>query len=233
MKKYLFVVLFTLMFSIYGSPSKNGPSTDEFVIGRPVDMVDDTIIDYLARKNIDVTEGHCLYVGRKQIQHFKAVVRRPEVKLVAEIGFNAGHSSNIFLETNKQCKVYAFDIMEHPYAYDAKDYTDAKYPNRHFLIPGDSLETVPKFHKMHPEMKFDVIFIDGGHTHKYARGDMFNVQKLAHKDTIILIDNLELIGVKKGFADAMKAGLFRDVKWFVAGRYRWIQAKYNLENEQK
>ena len=40
-------------------------------------------------------EGHC---DRPQVEYFfKLLGRNPDIKLVAEIGFNAGHSSEVFL----------------------------------------------------------------------------------------------------------------------------------------
>ena len=74
-----------------------------------------------------------------------------------EIGFNAGHSSELFLKYTS-AHVTSFDLGEHPYVSHAKEYIDA-YPGRHSLIIGDSTVTVPKCIG-----KYDIIFIDGGHS---------------------------------------------------------------------
>jgi hypothetical protein len=37
------------------------------------------------------------------------------------------------------------------------------YPDRHKLIIGDSIITIPKFINENKNIKFDIIFIDGGH----------------------------------------------------------------------
>ena len=75
-----------------------------------------------------------------------------------EIGFNAGHSAELFLKYTS-AHVTSFDLGDHPYVTHAKEYIDAYYPGRHSLILGDSTVTVPKCIG-----KYDIIFIDGGHS---------------------------------------------------------------------
>lgn len=108
---------------------------------------------------------------------------------VMEIGFNAGNSAEVFLHNNNNLILTSFDIGEHDYVQSAKSYIDAVYPNRHTLILGDSRLTVPEFIKAN-NVKFDVIFIDGGHDYDIAKKDMENCMKLAHKDTIVILDDV-------------------------------------------
>jgi predicted O-methyltransferase YrrM len=77
----------------------------------------------------------------------------------------------------------------HDYVSHAKEYIDTIYPNRQTLILGDSRITVPSYFENHKDVKFDVIFIDGGHSHEIATADMENCFHLAHKDTIIILDD--------------------------------------------
>ena len=58
------------------------------------------------------------------------------------------------------------------------------------LIIGDSTVTVPEFIKDHPDSKFDLIFIDGGHTYDIATKDIMNCKVLAHADTIVVMDDV-------------------------------------------
>lgn len=108
---------------------------------------------------------------------------------VMEIGFNAGHSAEIFLRNNSNLLLTSFDLGAHDYTPVAKTYIDTVYPNRHTLILGDSTETVPEYIKNNVNKKFDIIFIDGGHSYAVANADVENCMKLAHKNTIVIIDD--------------------------------------------
>jgi hypothetical protein len=99
-------------------------------------------------------------------------------KRIMEIGFNAGHSAELFLKYTS-AHVTSFDLGDHPYVTHAKEYIDAYYPGRHSLILGDSTVMVPKCIG-----KYDVIFIDGGHDYEVARADLQNAKKLARKNTM-------------------------------------------------
>ena len=106
-----------------------------------------------------------------------------------EIGFNAGHSAEVFLKNNSKLTLTSFDLGSHDYVLTAKEYIDVIYKNRHTLILGDSTITVPKYINDNPNKKFDVIFIDGGHDYSIANADLQNCMNLAHKDTIVIIDD--------------------------------------------
>ena len=66
-----------------------------------------------------------------------------------------------------------------------KEFIDENFPNRHRLILGNSLITIPKF----PTQKFDLIFIDGGHAYNVSKSDIENCKRLSHKETIIVMDD--------------------------------------------
>jgi predicted O-methyltransferase YrrM len=107
---------------------------------------------------------------------------------VMEIGFNAGHSAEVFLQNNKDLTLLSFDLGEHHYVKLAKEYIDFIYPNRHTLILGDSTKTIPIYLENNTKT-FDVIFIDGGHDYEIAKSDLDNCLKLANKDTIVILDD--------------------------------------------
>ena len=125
--------------------------------------------NYLRSKNIYNFEGHTQQV-QPETNFLKNIVDNPNIKNVMEIGFNAGHSAETFLSTNKNINLISFDIGDHDYLIFGKEFIDNTYPNRHELIIGDSLKTIPEFVKNN-DTKFDIIFIDGGHTYTVVKND--------------------------------------------------------------
>jgi len=140
---------------------------------------------YLSSHGYGDYEGNCSQL-RDQINDLAQLAASPSVKNIMEIGFNAGHSTNVFLSVNSEAKVTSFDIGQHDYVHAAKKYIDATFPNRHTLILGDSTVTVPQFQN---DVKFDLIFIDGGHDYEIAMADLKNCKALAHEDTVVVLDD--------------------------------------------
>jgi hypothetical protein len=118
------------------------------------------------------------------------VVRNPGVHTVLEIGFNAGHSSFVFLEARPDVQVVSFDLGEHGYVSSAKDFIDKRFPGRHQLVLGDSTVTVPQYRQANPEAAFDLTFVDGGHDYPVAIADLRNCQPLAAPDGLVVMDDL-------------------------------------------
>jgi predicted O-methyltransferase YrrM len=114
-----------------------------------------------------------------------------------QVGFNAGHSAEVFLENNPSATVASFDVALYSYTYLAKDFIETKFPNRHRLIVGDSTVTVPEFIAKNPDTKFDVIFLDGGYHYSVVNADIANCKALAHENTIIILDDTEFYSYAK------------------------------------
>ena len=112
------------------------------------------------------------------------------IRTIGEIGFNLGFSSYTFLSSNHKAKVVSFDIAKYWYVSDAKAYIDRTFPDRHTLVVGDSLKTVPEFRRENPDIAFDLIFIDGDHSYATVKNDLANMRAFAHEDTLVVIDDL-------------------------------------------
>lgn len=145
------------------------------------------LTQYLSIRGFHNFEGYSQQVS-SQVEDLKKLTTQPYIK-VMEIGFNAGHSAEVFLENNPTLNLVSFDLGVHDYTKVGKEYIDQRFPNRHKLIIGDSLLTVPKFIQENPHIRFDVIFIDGGHDYHIANGDLYNCRKLAHPHTVVILDD--------------------------------------------
>tara|TARA_B100000131_G_scaffold230961_1_gene222720 strand:- start:468 stop:1055 length:588 start_codon:yes stop_codon:yes gene_type:complete len=117
------------------------------------------------------------------------IVNDENIKSVLEIGFHWGHSSDTFLRSNKEAMVTSFDIG-HPNISLGREYLSKKYGERHTLIIGNSKESIPQFISSNPDVKFDLIFIDGGHLYDVVKSDMENCMKLAHENSILILDDV-------------------------------------------
>lgn len=138
---------------------------------------------YLKTIGFKSFEGHVCCIAKKVSDLIK-LTSVSDIN-VMQIGFNAGHSAEIMLENNSSLKLTSFDLGSHSYVIPANDYISKRYPGRHELILGDSTITLPKY----MDKKFDVIFIDGGHTYFLATTDLQNCKRFAHENTIVIMDD--------------------------------------------
>lgn len=143
--------------------------------------------EYVGNLGIIVDEGSA---SLEQLAYLQKYASTPDIQLIGEIGFNTGISSCALLESNPEANVVSFDLGQHDCVDPAKRFIDQKYPGRHTLIKGDSVEMVPHFSKMNPNVSFGFIFIDGGHAYKTAKNDILNCRQLASLETTIVIDDL-------------------------------------------
>jgi hypothetical protein len=106
-----------------------------------------------------------------------------------EIGFNAGHSAAILLSSNKDAKLYCFDIGTHKYTDLCYQYLAKEFPGRIEITYGDSRETLKNFDKD----TIGLIHVDGGHHADIAYLDLMNsysiLQKLGLKESYIIYDD--------------------------------------------
>lgn len=145
------------------------------------------IINELHRKNKTwICEGH---IGRNkaQIDKLKELCLLHKPLNILEIGFNAGHSSALMLENTNAC-IVSVDICSHSYTIEGKDKIDEIFPNRHLLIPGNSMEVLAGDEV--PNLQYDLIYIDGGHSYKCCKSDILNCKKYASPSTIIIVDDI-------------------------------------------
>jgi predicted O-methyltransferase YrrM len=179
----------------------------------------------------------------EELEYLANLASGPQIRKIAEIGFNAGMSSYTFLEANPEAVVYSFDLGEYSYVQAAKEHIDQAFPGRHMLIIGDSKTTVPEFQKNHPGLVFDLIFVDGGHTYELAKADLLNMRSFATEDTVLVTDDLTPWkpwgeGPTKAWSEMVSRGLVRQLELYRDGHKvtsieppgdrSWVMGKYRM-----
>jgi len=143
---------------------------------------------YLRDKGFVTLEGNS---GEIKMQQEKLIelCSNDSIKSILEIGFNGGHSADLFLSSSN-ATVLSFDLGENLCVQTAKDYIDIKYPSRHQLILGNSVDTIPQYISQYPNTTFDLIFIDGCHDYDVAITDILNCRNLANTNTVVIVDDI-------------------------------------------
>ncbi len=133
-------------------------------------------------------------VKKPQSMCYYDLARSSGVKTVCEIGFNAGHSTLLWLTANHHIKVYSWDLGEHSYTRPIANLLKSKFPGRLEIFYGNSIKTVPEIIQNvktgKQRLVCDIISIDGGHTYEVAEADIVNMRALANVDNIVLIDDV-------------------------------------------
>ncbi len=187
---------------------------------------------YLSPMHSAKNEG---YMSDAQKEQFQDELKlRPEVESILEIGLNGGHSAENFFRFCKGLKKFvSFDINHHAYTPVAVEYFKLTYPARFEFIPGDSMKTVPEYCKKFRDQKFDLIYIDGGHSYDLCLNDILNCKWLAHRGTHVWIDDYGSPVIQQAVAAAEnqrvihKKNIYRtfDKQY---GERCWIEVEYQF-----
>ena len=179
-----------------------------------------------------LTDGH---TGNYEVQAKTNYVlaNSSSTKTVCETGFNAGHSTLQWLTGSTTATVYSFDYGSHVYGKSMASYLQSKFPGRLHMIWGNSFKTVPAFIRKNPDVRCDLIVVDGGHSYKNAYADLSNMRTLAKLGhTIFIVDDVDCrpaIGVKRAWDQFYREWHIEEVfrcnfftkrqKGFAVGRY--------------
>ena len=129
--------------------------------------------------------------------------RYSEAETMCETGFNWGASTLASMVVNPTMKVYSFDLLHddadpNDIKNIGRSFIDKVFPGRLTLTGGDSRETLPKFHRDHPDVTCDIIFVDGGHQGDVPTKDFAAMVAMASPNAIMIADDYGLGGVSSG-----------------------------------
>jgi len=143
---------------------------------------------YLMSKGLYSFEGFYQQKIEQVIDLTELIYNKPDIN-VLEIGFNIGFSSELFLNNNDSLTLTSFDLGTHEYNTIAKEYIDSTYPNRHTLILGNPIETIPKFINQNINETFDILFINGCQDYTTTKKYIDDCKNLVNENSIIILDN--------------------------------------------
>ena len=169
-------------------------------------------------------EGHSGEITLER-KIYASIASLPVIRTICEIGFNAGHSASLWLLANPTARVFMFDLFEHKYSKlnevflrrEGERLGVKNVNERLFTINGSSIETVPKFAADRPDVKCDLLSVDGGHFGDIPLKDMQNMRRLANHDFhVLVVDDTNCDGT--GCVDGQIASLVREGSLKVLGR---------------
>lgn len=127
--------------------------------------------------------------SRPQTDFYSRVAASPAIKTICEVGFNAGHSTAIWLTSNPSAVVYSFDLFDHTFSDGSVIILQRRFPGRLHIVKGDSVCTVPKWRKANPLVRCDLVHVDGYHSFLNVVADFLNLRMHSHQHTLYLFDD--------------------------------------------
>lgn len=151
----------------------------------------ETLDQFLAKHRLVPGTGYEGYSQQvpQQVETLGRLFRDHRPHRILEIGFNAGHSAEMFLSVYPDTVLLSFDLGAMPAVSIGKRFIDNRYAGRHALVIGDSTHSVPAFTALTPEAQFDFLFIDGGHSYEVACADIRNCARLAGPGALVAMDD--------------------------------------------
>lgn len=115
-----------------------------------------------------------------------------------EIGVRRGRSLCTVVRGNPDVNIYAFDMWLSNYAgmdnpgpdFVLNELNIHGHRGQVSFVNGNSHETIPQFFNENPELKFDLITVDGDHSEEGALKDLLNVIPKLNVGGVIVFDDI-------------------------------------------
>ena len=95
----------------------------------------------------------------------------------------------VWLLANPDAHVYSFDLNRWPLTRVMADYIKQRFPDRFNITYGDSVKTLPEFQRQNPDVKCDMMSVDGGHKAPISRADLENFYNMSSHKNFVYYDN--------------------------------------------
>ena len=151
---------------------------------------------------------------------------------VCEIGFNLGHSAAVFAaaaggaaaaDGDAVTRYVAFDKVEAPGVELSMRFLRAEFAATQWeLVAGDSRDTVPAFRRARPEVRCDLLHVDGDHGLVMPAVDLDNLRAMAAEGALVVFDDCGCaeadaswwcIGPTRAFEKAVAEGVIEQLSF--------------------
>jgi len=154
----------------------------------------DKKLDELIKTLPEGTEG---YITPEQAEFMFAFIRLTKPRVVAETGFNVGHSALVIMramETYGGGTLLSFDLGRYAETAGAAEKVKGYYENFN-IIYGDSKQTLSttlaQALSSNPAATLDLGVVDGGHDVETARHDLLVMESVVKPGGFLWLDDFE------------------------------------------
>ena len=122
---------------------------------------------------------------RSQVDFYWRIAASPTIRTVCEVGFNAGHSTAVWLSANPTAIVHSFDLF-HMFGLGCVAELHRRFGAHRLVIHrGDSVKTVPAT----PLPPCDLVHVDGRHSYGNTLRDFLNLLPKSSPHAAFLFDD--------------------------------------------
>ncbi len=145
----------------------------------------------------------------QQIATYRRLAANPAVKVMCEVGFNAGHSSAVMLSAQPGTMLVSFDLQELPYSQRMPAVMKAVYGDRFYLVSGRSNDAMPAFALAGGHC--DLVSVDGQHDRMVVT-DVLNAIQMSREGAVVVADDTSssFAEVLRAWDDLVAAGYLRN-----------------------
>lgn len=143
---------------------------------------------------------------------------------ILDIGFNAGHSTLMFLLSNPDCTVDCIDNCENIYTEDCFNYISTIFPNRVRLYKTDSLNMLDYIRNN----VYDLVNIDGSFEPRIANIDFFQSYDVTKNNSVIIWNKYNIEHFKNLWSGYVSTNKITEIKLFDT-----YKQKIGLVNKKK
>lgn len=129
---------------------------------------------------------------------------------IADIGFNAGHSTLLFALANPAAEITVFDLFTQLYAQPCLDYVRSVVPNTIESIVGNTMETLGPYADTHADT-FDLVHVNGSFLIDKFTHDFAAALKMVKVGGIIIVDNMIINYISNHLNVHIAEGLVEEV----------------------